>query len=155
MCTTRRRLSYAAGYIQLGLLNEASHELEGIAFEDRLSAAVLAVRLDLHTTAKHWDIAAGVAMELIGLDPANVRAWLGRASALKELGRLPEAKATLLEAEPLHGGRSARLHYDLARYHCLLGEVALARARLQEACTREAHFKEAALDDPDLGTLWE
>jgi hypothetical protein len=37
---TARRLRHATGYLGLGMLNEASDELEAIESEDRLSAEV-------------------------------------------------------------------------------------------------------------------
>ena len=54
MISTTRRLEYASGFIELGLLNEASEELEAIEGADRLSAEVMAVRSDLSLAALVW-----------------------------------------------------------------------------------------------------
>lgn len=45
---TARRLRLATGHLGLGMLNEASDELEAIEGEDRLSAEVMDVRCDLY-----------------------------------------------------------------------------------------------------------
>lgn len=152
---TPRRLKYAAAYIELNLLNEASDELEAISFDDRLETPVLCVRLELHTAAKHWDVVAGVGRALAETDPAMARAWLCWADALREMERIEEAKEVLKTAEAIHGGTSALLHFNLGRFDCLLGNFAAARERLNIACKMDAKLKEAALDAPDLRGIWD
>lgn len=112
--STACRLEYASGFIELGLLNEASDELELIEGEDRLSAEVMAVRANLYMAAKNWDILIDVARELAQLFPRIDRGWIHWAYALRELGRVAEAKAVLLQAEPLHATqRRPTLQYGL------------------------------------------
>lgn len=67
MIPTARRLEFAAGFIGLGLLNEASDELEAIEGTDRLSADVMSVRCDLYSQATKWDLLLAVARELTRL----------------------------------------------------------------------------------------
>jgi len=43
MIPTARHLQYARGYIDLGMVNEASDELETIDWDDRMKPEVLAV----------------------------------------------------------------------------------------------------------------
>lgn len=154
MITTARRLEYATGFITLGLLNEASEELESIEGEDRLSDEVMTVRCDLYMAAKDWDLLIAVARELARLTPKNDQGWIHWAYALRELGRIAEAKAVLLRAEPLHTS-CAVLHYNLACYECLLGDIPEARRRLAVACKMSKEWKTAALDDPDLKAMWD
>jgi hypothetical protein len=45
------------------------------------------------------------------------------------------------------------LHYNLACYDSLLGELAGARKRLATACKMDGQFRAAAQDDPDLAAL--
>lgn len=61
----------------------------------------------------------------------------------------------LLEAERIRGTRTATLHYNLARYYCLLGDHAEAKKRLRVACKMDEQFKAAALDDEDLKAMWD
>ena len=152
--TTARRLSHASGYIGLGMLDEASEELEAIEGEDRLSAEVMKVRADLYMEAKDWELLIAVAHQLNIIVPGCPKGWIFRAYALRELNRVPEAKAVLLEAEPRHGRKSAVLHYNMACYHCLLGELEEAKARLRRACQMGREWKNAAICDPDLKALW-
>lgn len=150
---TSRRLRYASGYIELGMINDASDELEAIRAEDRFAVPVLVVRLELHMAANHWETVVGLGRELAQQSPKHERAWICWAYALRELQRVDEARAVLLEAEPLHGRTSALLHYNLACYYCLLGEQATARQRLAQACKLAPGFKEDARHDPDLANL--
>lgn len=155
MISTRRRLEFASGYIELGLLEAASEELEAVVGADRLTAEVMSVRADLTMAAKQWDLLLAVARELVRQRPELEKGWIHAAFALRELNRVEEAKATLLQAEPQHGETSAVLHYNLACYHCLLHEPAEAKRRLANACRMNAEWKQAALADPDLEAMWD
>lgn len=152
---THRRLQYASGYVALNLLNEAAEELEKIFWDDRLETPVLEVRMEVCFSAKQWDAVIGVAQELARRHPEKEQPWINWAYALREMNRVAEAKAVLLEAEATHGTTSAVLHYNLGCYDCLLGNLSAARDRLNRACKMEPRFKTEALDDPDLNAIWE
>ncbi len=154
MIPLQRRLEYATAYIELGLLAEASDELEAIEGEARLSAAVMAVRNDLYLAAKSWDLLIAVARELTRQRPKIAAGWINWAFALRELDRIAEAKAVLISAEPIHGKKSAILHYNLGCYECLLGDIDQARARIALASRMDLKLKAEALDDPDLDAMW-
>ena len=150
---TTRRTRHATGYLLLGLLVEASDELEAIEGPDRLSPEVMTVRCDLYMAAKNWELLLAVARELTRSCPADEKGWLHTGIALRQLNRFADARTVLLEAEPLHAD-CAVLHYNLGRYHCLLGDMDEARERVRKACRIDADFKKAALDDPDLAAIW-
>ena len=153
MIPTRRHLEFASGYLELGMVTEAADELEAITGPDRLSAGVMRVRADLYMEGQEWELLLAVARELARLRPDEEKGWIYSAYALRELGRIGEAKAVLLEAEPRHGAVCAVLHYNLACYHCLLGELAEAKRRLAMACRMNAEWKAAALQDADLTAM--
>ncbi len=87
--------------------------------------------------------------------PDDARAWIASAYAFRGLERTPEAKRVLLTVESEHGTNTPLLHYSLARCHSLLGELEEAKERLARACRGDAALKSAALDDPDLSSLWD
>ncbi|PTY01266.1 hypothetical protein [Opitutus sp. ER46] len=151
---SNRRIRYARGYAELGLLREAARELAAVVGEDRETPDFLLARLQVAMERKQWKTVVTTGRRLAQLTPDLEVAWLHWAYALRELNRIKEAKAVLLEAEPLHGGKSATLHYNLACYHCLLGEMADARARLRVACELHPDFKQAAREDRDLEAMW-
>ena len=151
--STARRVQYARGFLELGMLVEAARELEAIEGAARINAQVMELQIDLHMAAKHWGLVVAMAQELTTRYPAESNGWISRAFALRELGRIHEAKEVLLQAEPEHGRTCSVLHYNLACYHCLLGEMKQAKARLARACKMKKTWKQEARSDPDLKDL--
>lgn len=151
--TTRKRLEYAQGYIGLGMLKDASNELDLIEGEDRDQLAVRRVWIDLHMEGKQWDAVVKLAEQVAPATPKDEQAWIAWAYALRELQRIKEAKAVLLTAEKEHGHNSAILHYNLACYACLLSYMAEANKRLKKAIKLDKRFEDEWADDPDLRGL--
>ena len=149
----QRRLEYARGYMELGLLEEAESELDAIAEDDQSALDVLELRVDLHMELKQWPRVVGTAQLVCEKKNTCDRAWIAWAYALRELQRIEEAKAVLLRAETWHGSKSGVLHYNLACYHCLLGEMEEAERRLKRACILDPSWRAVALEDSDLKTM--
>ena len=149
-----RRLEYARGYIELGMVNEATNELAAIDSNARSSIEVLRVQVDLYMESKQWDRVVSVAKPVCEAMPQDPSAWIAWAYALRELQQVKEAQDVLLRAEPLHSTTCAVLHYNLACYACLLGNIQEARRRLTSACKMGEEWKAAALEDEDLRALW-
>jgi tetratricopeptide (TPR) repeat protein len=153
--STRRRLEYAKGYIELGMIKDASKELDAINGEARTTVEVLRVRIDLCMETKQWEEVVALAKPVCEATPADEGAWIAWAYALRELQRVKEAQQVLLRAELLHGPTCAVLHYNLACYACLLGQTQEARQRLSQACKLDKNSKASALEDDDLRALWD
>ena len=47
------------------------------------------------------------------------------------------------------------LHYNLACYECQLGDVEVAKARLQRALKLETRMRQMALEDENLRAVWD
>lgn len=154
MISTRRHLQYAAGFIELNMFAEATKELNAIVAYERALPSVLTVWIDLHMHTCSWDNVIVVSKKLTRTSPAEDKGWVSWAFALRELNRVEEARAVLLEAMPFHGKTCDLLHYNLACYECLLGNLPAAKRHLKTATQKDKHWKEAALDDPDLEALW-
>jgi Flp pilus assembly protein TadD len=137
------------------MVNEAADELEAIDRDIRLSVEVLRVRVDLHMAAKQWNLVIAVAKPVCEASPKDEGAWIAWAYALREMQRVKEAQEVLLQAEPLHGNTCGVLHYNLACYACLLGNMQEARRRLSIAYKFDEHWSVSALDDEDLRALWD
>ena len=73
---TSRYVEYALGYIGLGLLNEASDELEPVSFDDRFTVPVARARVELPMAAKHWDIVIGYASQLVESNSEFHEPWI-------------------------------------------------------------------------------
>lgn len=155
MISTRRHLEFAAGYLALGLIAEAAEELALVQREDWAEPEVLTARIELHMAKREWDMVAGCGELLARRQPEEEQGWISWGYALRELDRVAEAKAVLLEAEPFHGKRCALIHYNLACYDCLLGDHASAKKRLRLAYEMDKQWKQAALNDDDLKAMWD
>ncbi|HNC23454.1 MAG TPA: hypothetical protein PLU52_04545 [Opitutaceae bacterium] len=153
MISTRRHLEYASGYLALGLVAEAARELERIRPADRHSAEVMRVRVDLHLEERKWPDLLAASQALAQLAPEEDKGFIFTAYALKELGRVTEARDVLTAVETRFP-QCALLHYNLACYHCVLGNLPEARRRLATAFKLHADWKKSALEDDDLQALW-
>jgi len=78
------------------MVNEASDELETIAFDDRMMPEVLAVRVDLYSKAKKWDLMADVAKHLSESYPNQSSGWVHWTYALREQANVTESKDVAL-----------------------------------------------------------
>jgi predicted Zn-dependent protease len=152
---TRRHVRHALGYIGLEMFPAAEAELDAVPAAEQSLPVVRSVRVDLCMAAKQWPAAVREGSELTRDHPECENAWIGWAYALRELQCVSEARQVLLAAEKHHGGTSAVLHYNLACYDSLLGDIASARRRLATACRMDKAFKAASEDDPDLAALRE
>jgi Flp pilus assembly protein TadD len=87
--------------------------------------------------------------------PGDAAAWIHWAYALRELNRVEEARDVLIKAEPLHAEANPVIHYNLACYYSLLGEIEEAKRRLSIACKADETCRKTGIDDPDLRALWD
>lgn len=154
MIPPEKHLSYALGYLQLGLLDEAREELAALPSDFFATPAALAVRLEVAMAAETWDDVLALAPELVGHDSTQERPWIAWAYALRERERIAEAQETLLAGARLIKSPSPLVAYNLACYACLLGERAEARRLLTEVFARDKSWRDMARDDPDLAPLF-
>lgn len=158
---TRRRLEYAAGYLQLEMAAEARAELAGVAEAEREHPGVLAMELEVAMAERAWTRAGRLAERLRKVAPGLDAGWLHGAYAARRSARGPDsrrlglarAKALLSAAEERLGARCALLHYNLACYHAQLGELDASRERLARAIAMEPGYGEMAKGDEDLAPL--
>ena len=154
MILTSRYLQYARGYIELGMISEASDELEAIDRDDRTKPEVLAVRVDLYSAAKNWDLMADIAKHLAEGHPHQSQWWVHWAYALREQDKIAEAKVVAVRGLELHPDE-AILHFNMACYLSLLGDFDSASDHVNKAIELDKRFQEASVDDEDLARLWD
>ncbi|EDY81702.1 tetratricopeptide repeat domain protein [Verrucomicrobiia bacterium DG1235] len=152
MIPTSTRLSYANGYIELGLTKEAAAELDEICEADRLQDDVLSMRAKLYLETNNWEVLAAVSEQLATQSPEIPHAWVHWAYALRELNRNAEAKSVALRGLK-HHPQEAVLHFNLACYCSLLDQLPEASKYLDAAIKLDKTFKEEAKTDPDLAKL--
>jgi Flp pilus assembly protein TadD len=137
------------------MIDAASDELESVDFADRFLPAVIEARINLHMAAGHWDVVGNFARKVLLTDETNLNAWIALGCAVRRTESVTAARDLLLSIEPKLGKDNAIIHYNLACYLCLLGNIAGAKERLATACKMDGNFRAAALDDPDLKAMWD
>jgi tetratricopeptide (TPR) repeat protein len=145
-------LSHARGYIELGLLEEATAELAQLPPDSIDSDEALALRMEIFRAQSRWIKLRLTAGELTRRQPANADAWITFAYATRRAESLHAAEAILRAAELRHP-HEPTIQFNLGCYACQRGDLAEARRRVDAAIALEPHFKIAAQTDPDLAAL--
>lgn len=152
-------LNAADGWLGLGDPIEARAELEQIPPGLRLHPGVLQVRHNICAREKRWEECVVLAEALVKLMPEATFGWIHRSFALHELKRTQEALDNLQPAVDLFQDEIT-IHYNLACYECVLGNMRRAKLRLAAAfkLAREQNsvgeWKAQMAQDPDLKPLW-
>jgi tetratricopeptide (TPR) repeat protein len=153
MSDFQRHITVASGYLELGLLDDAANELEGIEFDLKTLPEVIGLRVEIFRAARRWDAMAMMATQMVRMLPADPKPWLALAFATRRADSLQAARSVLLEAEQRHPEVPV-IKFNLACYDCQLGDLASAKLRLSEALQRDKSLRLAALEDADLEPLW-
>lgn len=150
-----RHLDAADGYLTLGLREEATQELvQAEQLCKGLDTVIPQVLISMSHALLHFgDMAkaAQVLEEAVDRFPNYGELVAQRAFALRCLGLDGDAHSVLMKSNLVHTGL---LHYNLACYEALLGDVDLARVHIKQACALNVAMKKMARRDPDLWKLW-
>ena len=98
MISTKTRLQYANAYLGLGMINEVSEEIESIMCEDRMSLAVMSFRMKMYRQAEYSPALQSVSKHIAKMAPRKPSGWINYAHALKEIGKIEDAKEVASEA---------------------------------------------------------
>ena len=145
-------LSHARGYIELGLLKEATAELAQLPPDSIDGDEALALRMEIFRAQSRWLELRVTAGELTRRQPANADAWITFAYATRRAESLHAAEEILRNAELRHP-REPTIQFNLGCYACQLGDLAEARRRVEHAIALDKDFRELAGTDPDLAPL--
>lgn len=149
----QQHLTAAEGYVSLGMYLDADAELDRIDPYVRHVPEVLVVRVQIYRALEKWELMQTVARKLTHYDSQDVQAAVWLAYSTRRAESIEAAKVILLDAvERLPVGI---IHYNLACYECQLGQIEVAKARLQHAFKLDQRFRLLALDDEDLKPLWD
>lgn len=149
---TRRQLSYAEGYLLLGMKADAAEALGQITGIDCDATPVLAMWMTVHNERGDWEQATRAGAVVCDREPQIAHHWIQWAYATRRHAGIAAAREILMRGVGLHP-REAVFHFNLACYEAQLGHLDDARAFLDTACGLEATFSEFAKTDPDLAPL--
>lgn len=148
----RWRLSHIRGYLGLGMLAEASAELDAIGPPDAGTLEVQALRVAVLHEKRDWRRLRKVAGDLAQRQPEEAGWWVSWAFATRRVAGLDKARDILLEAERIHPAE-ATIQFNLGCYACQVGELDEARRRVRRAIELDDKFRDHAKHDPDLEAL--
>ena len=148
-----RLLQASDGYLALGMPAEAGQELEEVPAAHQKDAAVLRARIRVLLHLRNWTEAERLAFDGTRAYPEENEFVVQRAFALKQQEKGDEA-ARVISSAPAWIRNTGILHYNLACYEALLGDLGMARQCIRSAIEINAAVKKNARKDPDLKPLW-
>lgn len=148
----QRQLSYAHGYLELGMVAEAAAELAKIPPPLSEAKEFLAVRLAVLQEQQDWPTLRDAARDLARRSPDEPAAWVTWAYATRRSESLAAAEMILLEAEQHHPAEPT-IQFNLGCYACQRGRLQEARRRVDRAIALQPKFAGSAATDPDLAPL--
>ena len=147
-----RRISFAQGYLALGMVNEAAAELEQLPPSAAQQPAALAVRLAVLHEQKKWIEVRDLSRAMVQHTPGEPALWVSWAYATRRAESLEAAEKVLREAEARHPAEPT-IQFNLGCYACQRGDLNSARAHVDRAIAIDSKFAELAATDPDLAPL--
>ncbi|HEX2854809.1 MAG TPA: hypothetical protein VHO24_16370 [Opitutaceae bacterium] len=147
-----RHLSYARGYLELGMVAEAAAELDQVPVSAEESIDLLGLRMAVLQEQKKWKALQTLAAEFVERRPEEAGGWITWAYATRRASSLAAAEQILRAAERLHA-KEPVIHFNLGCYACQLGDLAEARTRVDRAIGLDETFRAMAATDSDLAPL--
>jgi tetratricopeptide (TPR) repeat protein len=146
----------AEGWFELGQLNEALEELDGITSRQRSHGDVLYLRWRIFVALKKWDRCLVISRALTAGYPDEVRSWIVLAETYYLLGEVEKA-FRIASVNAAEFPESWHLLYDAACYACLIGKFQEAQQYFNLAMQMgdAKSIRQQTLDNPNLEPLWE
>jgi tetratricopeptide (TPR) repeat protein len=139
----------AAGWLELGMPDDALDELNALDGDDRSDRKVLELKLAAQMAKGYWNDGAGTALELCEQAVDDPDFFLSAAYCLHEAGKTEEARKCLLDG-PAVLQEFPVYHYNMACYLWMLGVKDDAKLHLAKAVGMDDSFLESARSDRDL-----
>ena len=144
----------AEGYLELGMLDDAMQAYEQLATPTKQSVEGLTLLMEIHRAAGNTPDLEAVAERLCVIDSDNVDRWIDLALVLSEEEMLDNARELLLEAVDRFPD-TALVHFHLARFECILGNLLVAKEHLARSKKLCPVCRVLALtDEADLLPIW-
>lgn len=148
-------LNAAQGWLELGNPAEARAEWTRVSETFQSRPEVIETLWRILAAEKRWEDALAAAQRLIVVSPSSHHGWINQSYSLHELRRTQEALDKLLRVANRFQDIGT-VPYNLACYHCQLGDLDAARLWIQKAVKVQGRerVREMALSDHDLKPLW-
>jgi len=147
-------LSFARGYLELGMLAAAERELARLSVRHRCYADVIELRIRVLLARHRYDKAAWLARSASKVYPGVAEFYLFASRAYEALDRPDQAKEVWISAPTLFHA-SGMYHFNLARFEAKLGNPSSARQHMKLAIELDPAMQDRAKSDPGLCALLE
>lgn len=145
-------LSFARGYLELGMIHQAARELEKIAPTHREHPEVMSLRSHVLLARHQWPKVVEHARRAVALFPEEPEYYVHAATACDMLGLYEEGQRVWQNA-PENVRSSGFFHLHVARFEARLGNVACARDHLAQAIHLDPTLRSIARRDPNLASV--
>ncbi|BET65289.1 hypothetical protein ASA1KI_02070 [Opitutales bacterium ASA1] len=148
----RWALSFARGYLELGMFAAAEKELSRLSVRHRCYADVIELRVRVMIARKRFAPAAWLARSASKIYPGVAEFYVLASEAYEAMNRPEDAKAVWIAAPSLFHVSSV-FHYNLARYEAQLGNHLSAREHITLAIELDPANQDRAESDPRLRAI--
>jgi Flp pilus assembly protein TadD len=145
-------LRSAEGYFELGMIEEASEELDRIPTRFQSNVDISSLRLQLLIATGNYERGEWVARGLVFKQPEKAFPWLGWAFCARRAISLEAAEQILEMAHTVHP-ENGIIVFNMACYASAAGRLSDARNLFNRATELESAAKEWILQDENLRTI--
>jgi len=142
-------LSYATGYLHLGMHSKARQELDALSVALQDEPEVLSLRGRILLAEKRWQDTVDFCEVSRKKHPSVADFFIQQALAYDKLGMVGKARTTWLSA-PKEIRATAFYHFNLARCEAKLGHFALARQHVKATLSLSPSMLPVLVRDPRL-----
>lgn len=142
-------LSYATGYLHLGMHHKARQELDSLKDEAQEQPEVLSLRGRILLAEKRWEETVRFCEKNRKRYPWVADFYIQEALAYDKMSKSEEARSIWLAA-PREIRATAFYHFNLARCEARLGHFALARQHVKATLSLAPNMKAVLTRDPRL-----
>lgn len=145
-------LSYASGFLELGMLGEAAAELALVDPALCATPKVLHLKTAIFGATGDWHSMRRCARLLVRAVPEDVQGWISLAFSTRRAVSLRAARRILLQALALHPDEPV-ISFNLSCYEAQFGNETKALTHLLRAIALNSNCQKMALLDCDLEPL--
>jgi tetratricopeptide (TPR) repeat protein len=147
--TLQWTLSFAQGYLELGMFSAAERELSKLSLKQRCLADALELRVRVMLHQGRYKRAAALSSSAAKMYPGVAEFYSYAATAYEQLDQPENAKKIWISAPSLFHV-SGIFHFALARFEAQLGNDIEARQHIALAIELDPTIQSRAARDPEL-----
>ena len=151
---SKRYISYANGYRELGMFEDALNELQKIDSLDCNHPSARLVRLSIYEDQCNWALVTSEAESLVTEFPQEVEYWIQWAYGSRRAHSIAAARSILQRAHQLFPLEPCIL-YNLGCYACVEEDLNDALKKVNQAIALDKTFSKLAMKDEDLESIKE